>query len=485
MNAIETIEFVLRMFAMNICVYLLFFKIVDYKEKNVIAMIIAPLVLALMHLLLQYLEIEFIARLGITGLVYSIILGVITKKLISYAVIVIIFSYAIAFATQLFTGIVLYTLIRAILNEANETLFVYLSDVFTIFTICMILKMKRFSNGFSFLNNINSSKLDILSITLFILSMQMMLYYMIVRKPLEEITDADIYSFFIITSIFMSMLIFMCFRAYYKSLQTQKLISNLEHDVIEKDEKFDRLYDEHERITKKMHEISHQVQSFAYSMNTEFGEDNGDISQQIKKLQETLSKNATGGKNELPKTNIDSIDMMFCYMRSEALRKDIDLELKISDDVTYMVDNIIDKQDLEIMIADHIKDAIIAINVKNYERNRKILVELGKFNEQYELSISDTGIEFETDVLVNLGLKRVTTHEDLGGSGIGFMTTFEALQKYNASLVITEFMEDRSNTYAKTISFVFDNKNEYRIDSFRAEEIKKTDKENRIIVRNM
>ena len=198
-------------------------------------------------------------------------------------------------------------------------------------------------------------------------------------------------------------------------------------------------------------------------------------------MKERLNENSAIDKYNLQETGVPNIDSMLTYMRSEALSKNIEFELKISGDISYMVNNIIDKQDLEIMIADHIKDGIIAIKSKHSETNRKLLIKLGKFEDYFEFSVSDTGIDFEINTLIKLGLERVTTHEDIGGSGIGFMTTFETLKTCRASLIIEEYHPSDIG-YSKTVMIRFDNKNEYRIKSYRAKEIKLFDINKRILL---
>ena len=92
-------------------------------------------------------------------------------------------------------------------------------------------------------------------------------------------------------------------------------------------------------------------------------------------------------------------------------------------------------------------------------------------NENYCIDIYDNGVDFDVDTLSKLGLKRVTTHSDTGGSGIGFMTTFETLKKAYASLVITEF--ENKTPFSKSVTFRFDGENAYIIHSYRSEELKK------------
>ena len=131
-----------------------------------------------------------------------------------------------------------------------------------------------------------------------------------------------------------------------------------------------------------------------------------------------------------------------------------------------MINNIINKDDLEILLADHIKNAIIAINHTD-NANRSILVRLGQIDENYGLYIYDSGVEFETEILKNLGKKPSTTHADEGGTGMGFMNTFDTLRKCKAGLTIEEINEPSKDNYTKAIIIKFDNKNEFKVKSYR------------------
>lgn len=62
------------------------------------------------------------------------------------------------------------------------------------------------------------------------------------------------------------------------------------------------------------------------------------------------------------------------------------------------------------------------------------------------------------------------------------MTTFETLSKTKGSLIIEEKYPINNVDYTKVIKIRFDNKNEYRINSYRAEEIRKQNKDERILI---
>ena len=101
---------------------------------------------------------------------------------------------------------------------------------------------------------------------------------------------------------------------------------------------------------------------------------------------------------ELSKTGIELIDDILECMKEECIDNNIEFELQISGNIHYMTNNYIPKEELEILLADHIKDAIIAINYSD-NVNKSILVKLGKIDETYGLYIYDSGAEFEKETL--------------------------------------------------------------------------------------
>lgn len=84
-----------------------------------------------------------------------------------------------------------------------------------------------------------------------------------------------------------------------------------------------------------------------------------------------------------------------------------------------------------------------------------------------------------------LGIEPITTHKESGGTGIGFITTFETLKETNASLIIKEKNKIIENKYTKLVKFRFDNKKELKIISYRANDIKAKQKNNRFIIENI
>ena len=89
-------------------------------------------------------------------------------------------------------------------------------------------------------------------------------------------------------------------------------------------------------------------------------EEAAEVRDRVKEIKKDLYKEKSAIK--LDKTGIALIDDMLEYMQSECKKNKIDFELQIKGNIHYMTNNLITKEDLETLLADHIKNAIIAIN---------------------------------------------------------------------------------------------------------------------------
>lgn len=81
--------------------------------------------------------------------------------------------------------------------------------------------------------------------------------------------------------------------------------------------------------------------------------------------------------------------------------------------------------------------------------------------------IHDSGIEFEKETLEKLGKEPITTHKSEGGTGMGFMNTFDTLKKCKGSLIINEIGKPSKDNFTKIVMIRFDGKNEFRVISYR------------------
>lgn len=353
--------------------------------------------------------------------------------------------------------------------------------------LVMLFSNKRVKNGIEFLKDPIGN--DYFCIVLLNISAVVIFVYCIYGSSDADFNNNLLMAFFAIAFI-MIITIQKTLTLYYKQKLLAKNIEDYKSEIALKDAQIKSLSDEKYKISKLNHEfynrqkaLIHKVEEIT-SMNTEIA-DELDLSKQINDLTKEYTDKAQEIKtlDKLPTTGIVEIDDMFKYMQSECDSKKIQFNLKIIGNIYHMINNKIPQSRLVTLIGDHLRDAIIAIDFSN-NTFKSILAVLGENNGVYEFCVFDTGIEFKIDTLLNLGLKPATTHKDSGGTGIGFMTTFETMKETKASLIIDEMREMSNTDYTKSVTIRFDGKNEYRIKSYRSDEIKKKMKDNRIIIEN-
>ncbi len=369
----------------------------------------------------------------------------------------------------------------------NQTIDLILALAIEAIFLKCIMNLKRIKNGLSFLKDQVGN--DYFALMFMEISANIIFTYCIFVNSNDEFSW-NILAMFFVLSIIMVIMIQRTLTLYYKQKLLAKNIEDYKSEIALKDAQIKSLSDEKYKISKLNHEfynrqkaLIHKVEEIT-SMNTEIA-DELDLSKQINDLTKEYTDKAQEIKtlDKLPTTGIVEIDDMFKYMQSECNSKKIQFNLKINGNIYHMINNKIPQSRLVTLIGDHLRDAIIAIDFSN-NTFKSILAVLGENNGVYEFCVFDTGIEFKIDTLLNLGLKPATTHKDSGGTGIGFMTTFETMKETKASLIIDEMREMSNTDYTKSVTIRFDGKNEYRIKSYRSDEIKKKMKDNRIIIEN-
>jgi len=489
-----TIEFILKLFIktffMNMCMSFVLVKITnsrDIDRNNKIKILLINIIMSVLNIILYRILRPYISSTLISVLVYivgSTINSYIIKPKYTKKGIMIVISLFFTYTSFIFAGIVNFLLKRFTiikLIDKNIIEFVILGIIQFIF-VYFFFKIKRFKDGFSFFktessdNNFNNIGI-LLSIIIVLLCIIYCVYsnYLFGTILVLLIAIIQIYMFYWIRKRI---------TEHYKKQMKDRTVELQAEQLKEKDEIIENLKNELSNVLKINHKYSHRILAAQSSINKlgeklkfneEFAKEYSDILDNINQLSSEYKAEISLINKQsvsLPKTNIYSIDNLLEHMKEEALKSNIELNLKINTDINNLIENNISKSKLETLLGDHINDAIIAINSRE-ESNKEILLEIGK----NEICIYDTGIEFEIDTLLKLGLDQITTHKLTGGSGIGFMTTFETLKECRASLEIEEL---KDNKYTKVVKIIFDGLNKYRIKSYRAEEIRKKMTDDRI-----
>ena len=229
-------------------------------------------------------------------------------------------------------------------------------------------------------------------------------------------------------------------------------------------EKYERLLE----IDKARHTEVHKIIERIEAMELAYKDGAGGAYEDVKAVKNEFVGGLAKINDEppLPPTKVGMIDILFTYFLKKCAEDNIAFGVAVNGSIIYMVDNVIEKGRLETLISTHVKDARIAVNASD-NKIRRIMVMIGLSGDGYELTVLDSGVPFTVDTLARLGTERVTTHAGDGGSGIGFMTTFETMREYNASLIIKEEDPTSAADFTKSVTIRFDGKNQYIIETYR------------------
>ena len=478
----------------NLCSSFVFLKENDKKINNLIEEIIV--VMLNIIIALTYATIYSITNLQkynvpianfICYLFYMILFSRIINDNAINNIVSLIISLAISYIDLFVATIISFSVLKSFTADItkNTVIEYFIIGLLQLLFVYLFFKIKRFKNGFAFLKNDKSNR----KIASIIISVAILSISIILGLQYNAWVETFLIIGIAIGGILMLYWIKKSITKYYKEKMKERTVEIQQEQIKQQDEKIKNLETELSDVLQINHKYSHRISAMEKAVtklgtklqtNEEFAEEYGDILSSIKELSKEYKKEVSAVIKEtnIPKTNIFSIDNLLEYMKQESEKEKIDFELKLEFDINEILEIKIPQSKLETMLADHIRDAIIAVNCsENKERKIKVIFDKESYN--YQIKFYDTGTEFEIETLLNLGLERTTTHKATGGTGIGFMTTFETLKQCKASLIIEEYSNQE---YTKAVIIKFDDKNEYRIHSYRAEEIKNRIQNNRIII---
>lgn len=392
-------------------------------------------------------------------------------------------STALYKVAKVISSVLVTTILYALgLNE--KIVFANVGNVIFSFLLCVLfMKVKRFRNGILTLQEERfvGLGLGLSGIVLLISGMS-----------LENYSDFNYaYVILLLGSIIAGFGLYLWIRrsitAHYRERLQLKSEEHYEQLLEERNKEIEKLNLSNEYLAKIVHRDNHLMGALDSSINAYFNSTNEtekvnllrDIQTLAKERGELIAKEQLDSKL-LPTTGNHLIDGAINDLYIKAAAHGIDFNLTVSSTVDEIIGKYITQTNLQTLLCDHIKDAIIAVDSRG-EAGGKILVNLSMQNDNYCIDIYDNGVEFSVDTLSKLGLERVTTHADTGGSGIGFMTTFETLKKAYASLIITEF--ENQTPFTKSVSFRFDGESAFIIHSYRSEELKKVIDRNDVMIR--
>lgn len=440
-------------------------KFIDYKikRKEVLSLFIVNLVLGMCYSRLRSI-ISFIIIIEFSLFILSFFLYIIHKRKYLLILIVLNISFICTFLGYFLISILIVMPISLFVFNNIDPVFLdfRLIEILLLLVFYKLLNLNKLKRGIMFLKNIKIFEYYIIFLGLdcLVILTVMTLFWKSVYITAIEISPSLLLILMLGLSLFFIYLIKREMDNHYKHRASERTIENLLSIVDEQKAEIDRLT----KVSKISHKTNHQIDVLK---NKLIDRNCDDVLLELKTIADKyhLSVDKINKKVLLQSTKIKELDEVLEYILNECSENKIDFVIKINGSINYMVKNYISVDKLVTLLSDHLKNAIIAVN---FSKNpfRSITLNIGEINDCYGLAIHDTGIEFKINTLINLGLKAVTTHKKTGGTGIGFLTTFDTLKETKATLIIDEKKPENYN-YTKTISIIFDNKNKFKINSYR------------------
>ena len=372
-------------------------------------------------------------------------------------------------------------------NNLTALLIYSIASVLQLLLAFLIFRIRRFKKGFPFILK------GFAIIAALVITGAVLIVAALGRAYAETETEDAFVLYVILAGIFtIGIGAYIWIRRGIKTMQ-RKWAKQRNEELLQKE--IDKLTRENEQLkinqeTQRVanHSISHRLRAAERSVSAllekagehdEFAELRDEMALELGRLgklkqdyQDMLSHEKVDVL--LPSTNIKAVDDMFGLFARRFADSRIEFRLKVAGSVVYMAENIIDQGKLETMIGDHLQDALIAVNANDVGARRCVMAAIGESGGCYGFSVHDTGIPFEVDTLTRLGMERVTTRAGKGGSGIGFMKTFETMRECGASLIIDEHRP--GGAFSKSVAIRFDMSNEYIIRTYRPDEFPASDR---------
>lgn len=472
------IEYYIKVMLLSIFTLILNYKILNINEKKLKKIIFVLIILIgdIVSAIIQYISNSTISIIFL-NIFISLVFSVKVNKNIGYSIFITTISFTINYIIYSIAIIFNYIIVKMFNISSNYVILTGISVIYSVL-IGLLIKIRKIRYGINFLKE-NENNEYFGTIILNIIST--LFFAFTILSNIDITRKKSLFIYIIIFSILMFITIQKSLQLYYKQKILIQDLNETKAELESKKKEIEELEKENLEYSKTSHSIAHKQKLLEYKLKelllkNEFAEDM-DIKDEINNLTKEIRTKTL--EIELAKTNINKIDDILKYMQSECIKEKIDFQLQLNGNIHYMINNYISEEELQILLADHIKNAIIAIKHTD-NINKSILVRLGLIEGIYSVYIYDSGIEFNTETLVKLGKEPASTHLDEGGTGMGFMNTFDTLKKHKASMCIDEFNKPSKDNFTKVIKIIFDGKGEYKVVTYRYEEIKKVDINNEI-----
>ncbi|MCL2487160.1 MAG: GHKL domain-containing protein, partial [Oscillospiraceae bacterium] len=243
----------------------------------------------------------------------------------------------------------------------------------------------------------------------------------------------------------------------------------LRHKINEITTDFNSLMQTHDFLSERVHKDAKYLKAFNKALMILIRETpDAGIKKKAQKILDDITEFKMAMQAETQKYNEETayevsgmilLDSLMLYMLDLAKEKGIELDIDFQETFGGITHFITEEQ-FNTLIADLLENAIIAVE-NSPHLNKRISCSISKDDlGSYQIVIKDSGVAFDKNVLNSIGKRKMTTHKDTGGSGIGLWNVYKTMRSSKASLLIREFMDDLD--FTKSVIVKFDGRCEFQ-----------------------
>jgi len=446
-------------------------KVLNYKhtgvKKYLSAIVFSIISACAVHSLREILP---VSRFVLLLIIFAFFAGFLTKTKITASFTATIISAGIncgTFLISIFTSTVISHFFQ---NEGNIVIAALLAIALQVLTIISLFKIKRFSKGFPFVKKSASSIVGCI-VCVVITS---------IYVAFNRGVPADIGVWFLIGIVLSVVLIIIWWKRViteqYRKMLKERDLREYEKIIAQKDEQLGKLREDNDVMSEIMHRDNKMLPALAQAVikytasKTRNPADGEYLLEQIEKLMDeriSILKNTSYAQPDIPVTNNPVFDSIVTNMMHRASREGVGFEISETGGFFDSIWSKIPGNEFQTLFADLTDNAI---NTTSECEIKHVRISFSAREGVHELQVQDSGKPFEAETLLSLGVKRITTRFDEGGSGIGYMTIFRILREKKASFIISEFQPGEL-VFTKSLTVRFDENSEFILKTYRADEL--------------
>lgn len=445
----------LKYFFIAICILSLFQHILDLKLKSsvrILQYILAVIPAAMACIISPYLPWCKI----LIVIIYCFISNLICAKqhvaltlfatLISYTI-----NSGISYSISLITGVV-YALVQTNLNYSDITYWLsIINDILNYVAVILIFRIKRFSHGMPFLYSREHYTYY------FILS-----FMSILSGVLTYFFPSKGYAIFsaVMVNIVIALQLFIWWRDSITMSYTQNRFVHdtglLESEIERQNTELEKLHKDVERLSSIVHKDNKLIPAMEMAVSKCVTTGSADEASKLLEELHALSDERKGillNNNAVTYrelTNDTRTDAILNYFVRRSQDSGIDFKMDISSEYRNRFAEFISSPDICTILADLLENAFYAVRGCS---SPAIFLVMSFEADIFTVKLFDNGCPFPKDVRKSMGSRRITSHPDDGGSGIGMVTISRLAKKNTGRLSIIEPADVAGYTKAVAVKF--------------------------------